>query len=985
MKQFGGYIKRKLEDTNLLLAGGGHKSLGDFIGSLQWDDTNRKLQYKSASATTWTDLVAFGSNAMSSTSYLPLTGGTITNGSNWAAINFSRTGVGSGTVGGIDNNGLYFMHQDSAGTSSISMYLKAGSGLNVSGNITANGFIKSNSSNSYVLLGGGGELHIDTIMSRLYDDGAYKYSGNNPYYAHMSWNTNSDNRWYLRVSPETPKQIAVDWAYGTSWEGITNKPDINKIIRGYAQEKDFIQSPVGAEYHTRNSTKTGCITIYLPTDVTGQNGVKDPMVSMWIDVYLYSHQKSFTVFVGGYPYSGNTWVNSPHALVIGDNHRVRLGYTNSRFVIYIGETNSTWSYPQIKVRDVQYGYASNKEILQGDWYIDFSTSVSNVTFDTTTYAWTTKNFNPENYSTTSHQHYIGTTQTQTNSAYQALTGITKITTNWSSNTNYYCDMLIDSVTWMNFATNCTSFYFNKTVSVHGNVYPYVNDTYSLGDSTHYWTTIYGNATSASKIVSLGNYLYTNISNDVPTNAISYKIITSGGTDLGDTQYNVIHIPWYSGDWGSYLLFGANNGRVGVKYKHGGAVRELITSANFSDFMDSRYVNVTGDTMSGALQMSQNAKGILSVDTAGIYIQSGSYWLRAQAGGVNDCQGALSISNYLTILAYANIGTYLQTGTYAYIKGAIANNNYKQVRQLGQYTNPAGSCIGTIKIVLPNNSSQYQMHYIRIHIYEYSSQGASTITIGGHDWNGSWYQHNYTVKGNYNKGVRLGYDGTNYCILLGTTSTTWSYPGVWVDALDNVYNNSWDNVFLNGCTCSLITSESGIATFSPSLGNSYARTFYGNLVGQALSIINDSSNNTYGALAYFRNYSNNDWGVIIDKNNAYTYGLDIRCNGDYGLRCSGHARFTNNIYAANFYTTSDRLKKQNISLFSEHIRKFQLKDTEKWHYGVIAQEVPEMFRDGEEGNMTVNYNSVLSYYIGLLENKIKQLEEKINILENKQNK
>ena len=40
----------------------------------------------------------------------------------------------------------------------------------------------------------------------------------------------------------------------------------------------------------------------------------------------------------------------------------------------------------------------------------------------------------------------------------------------------------------------------------------------------------------------------------------------------------------------------------------------------------------------------------------------------------------------------------------------------------------------------------------------------------------------------------------------------------------------------------------------------------------------------------------------------------------------------------------------------------------------------MFRDGEEGNMTVNYNSVLSFYIGQLENKVKTLEERIRILE-----
>jgi hypothetical protein len=33
----------------------------------------------------------------------------------------------------------------------------------------------------------------------------------------------------------------------------------------------------------------------------------------------------------------------------------------------------------------------------------------------------------------------------------------------------------------------------------------------------------------------------------------------------------------------------------------------------------------------------------------------------------------------------------------------------------------------------------------------------------------------------------------------------------------------------------------------------------------------------------------------------------------------------------------------------------------------------MFRDGEEGNITVNYNSVLSYYVGQLENRVKELE------------
>ena len=78
MKTFDGYSKEKFSDTSVLLAGGGSKELSNFIGTLNWDSTNRKLQYKKIGDTNWRDLVTFGSNATNSTSYLPLAGGTMT-------------------------------------------------------------------------------------------------------------------------------------------------------------------------------------------------------------------------------------------------------------------------------------------------------------------------------------------------------------------------------------------------------------------------------------------------------------------------------------------------------------------------------------------------------------------------------------------------------------------------------------------------------------------------------------------------------------------------------------------------------------------------------------------------------------------------------------------------------------------------------------------------------------------------------------------
>lgn len=146
-----------------------------------------------------------------------------------------------------------------------------------------------------------------------------------------------------------------------------------------------IVQPYGAQYNTNTSSVTGCITVVLPASIGAT------MVSMWIDVYVYRQQESFSVHCGGYTYNNSTWANSPFAIVYGANHRVRMGHNGTNFVIYIGETNTAWSYPQVSVRNVTLGYSPTLANWQKAWDVVFSTSVSNVTYDTTTYAWTTKN------------------------------------------------------------------------------------------------------------------------------------------------------------------------------------------------------------------------------------------------------------------------------------------------------------------------------------------------------------------------------------------------------------------------------------------------------------------------------------------------------------------------------------------------------------------------------------------------------------------
>lgn len=159
-----------------------------------------------------------------------------------------------------------------------------------------------------------------------------------------------------------------------------------------------ILNPISASYHTMTSAVSGCITINLPASLG------NTMVSMWIDVYVYETQKSFSIHCGGYTYNNSTWSNSPFAIVYGANHRVRLGHNGTQFVVYIGETNTAWSYPQVSVRNVTLGYSPTLANWAKAWSISFSTSVNNVTYDTTTYAWTTKNLSKSEFAAASHRH-----------------------------------------------------------------------------------------------------------------------------------------------------------------------------------------------------------------------------------------------------------------------------------------------------------------------------------------------------------------------------------------------------------------------------------------------------------------------------------------------------------------------------------------------------------------------------------------------------
>lgn len=97
---------------------------------------------------------------------------------------------------------------------------------------------------------------------------------------------------------------------------------------------------------------------------------------------------------------------------------------------------------------------------------------------------------------------------------------------------------------------------------------------------------------------------------------------------------------------------------------------------------------------------------------------------------------------------------------------------------------SGSSTGAVIIKFPGGSANYGMVHIVIDIYTYDGENASTIIIGGHNWNSAWYAYGANRIGAFSKGVRVAFKDGQYAVVLGTNTSTWSYGQVVVRKIQN---------------------------------------------------------------------------------------------------------------------------------------------------------------------------------------------------------
>jgi hypothetical protein len=170
---------------------------------------------------------------------------------------------------------------------------------------------------------------------------------------------NSAGNWSLRLDSSS-RLIA--------YSGIAN---MNAGVR--------VSMPGGAAYSTQLSTVTGAFKIKLPTG----RYKSDSMLRMTIKIYQYSTGQSLTFNVGGYNYNHatNTWLNVFAEQESDSNatvYTVRFGDDGTSNCIWIGETNSTWAYPQVFVSEFEAGYSGTTIDWASGWSISAVTAFDTV-------------------------------------------------------------------------------------------------------------------------------------------------------------------------------------------------------------------------------------------------------------------------------------------------------------------------------------------------------------------------------------------------------------------------------------------------------------------------------------------------------------------------------------------------------------------------------------------------------------------------------
>jgi hypothetical protein len=309
-----------------------------------------------------------------------------------------------------------------------------------------------------------------------------------------------------------------------------------------------------------------------------------------------------------------------------------------------------------------------------------------------------------------------------------------------------------------------------------------------------------------------------------------------------------------------------------------------------------------DMQSGSITFGQPAYAVSGITAnsngsaagIGINLYSGSpssptYGLFFAQTGNFGTYGAVSAdwATYFTMNSTANRGWIFREVETLGNVAAISNQGNMTIRSHFEQGNniarpnvnwSAGSTsTGMVIFYLPGTApANYGMIHMVFDIYEYNGNAVSTVIVGGHNWSTNWYNVSANVIGSCGKEVRLGVKDGRFCVVFGTSGSTWEYGTI---VLRKIHNASfYDNVM------DMVGNWSATQTTTES---------FTSVTGDLRALRTSASFNAVGAITQNGNQ-------VLHAGNYTSYSPSLGgtgATGTWGINITGSANTVTNLNSA----------------------------------------------------------------------------------------
>ena len=784
-----------------------------------------------------------------------------------------------------------------------------------------------------------------------------------------------------RVQGDWATYFTMDSSHNRGWifrSGGTNYASVSARGEAYFNSvgtDNYIAYPSGG-FFSSDGSRSGYIIITIPANYRSCT-----MMRFNVEIYNYSTGTSTTYTIGGYNYDDGNWYNvfayaNRQGITGYGNLTVRFGHNGTNSIIWIGESNTSYSYPKVRITNVTLGHSTT----------DYNTWASGWSVTIATTAPTNVSQIITNPATNYYAESAGNADTVDGQHFNWNNNKNDHTYLWAASSNgqaYLVHRASMSVNYASSAGNADTTdglhvhsgrnnEANKIVRTDGSGYiqcGYINS--SSGNE--------GNNSSPARVWGTNgsdNYMRTYL-----TSALSVKYSTSAGNadTLDSFHSNRFTFVYNSSNYNNSSSLtlnqmaadGNSNSHVGMIYA--GTDNPVSSSGN--------WVHVWSQTWARGTISSWCSQIALGVQ------QGTGMWYRTTSG-------ALAGRVWTRVIDSANIGS--QSVSYASSSPAAANY---------------GVTGNTTKIKIKINSAASWMLSFVVTIYQ--GYKSSKVMVSGYNYGSNyWYEPEAVLLGDSNKAtsipVYFGYDSA-WNLWVGFDGG--SYTGVSISDVTNGYRqiSPYKGLFTISNVSSLSTLQTTI-TATNSVNYAVSAGNADTVDSQHFNWNNNKNDHTYlwaassNGQAYLVhrasmsvNYANSAGSassatiastVTVNSSDANSTYRMVWHSGNTlystaGIYCNPS---TDTLYASAFYETSDiRFKKNVKQLFTSNnipqIKEFDWKNTGKHSYGLIAQELEsmgysELVDTKDDGYKSVNYTAALCLIIGKLQLKIKELEDKI---------